>query len=69
MRRHLPPEAAYWLALMRLLRSRIEHARKHPDDGMSAELMVLIGALVLVAIAAMAIVTAKIIEKANSIKL
>ena len=55
--------------LMALIRDRLEHARKNPDAGFSAEMMVLIGALVLVAIAAMAIITAKIVEKANSINL
>lgn len=69
MRRFLPPEAAYWVAFMDVLRDRVEHAKKHPEAGMSAELMVLIAALVMVAITVMAIVTAKIVEKANSIKL
>lgn len=55
--------------LMAMIRDRLEHARQKPDAGFSAEMMVLIGALVLVAITVMAIITAKIVEKANSINL
>ncbi|WP_182884212.1 hypothetical protein [Microbispora sp. H10885] len=66
----LPPEAAYWLAVRKLLLDRLERAREHPDKGaMSAEAMIIIAALVLVAITVMGIVTAKIISKANSINL
>ncbi|MEQ4720949.1 hypothetical protein [Nonomuraea sp. B19D2] len=66
----LPLEAAYWKATIALLLDRLEHARKDPEKGaMSAEAMIIIAALVLVAITVMGIVTAKIIDKANSIKL
>lgn len=66
----LPPEAAGWLALKRLLRDRFDRLREDPEKGaMSAEAMIIIAALVLVAIAVMGIVTAKIIDKANSINL
>ncbi len=65
-----PPEAAYWLALKRLLLDRLERVRRNPDRGaMSAEAMIIIAALVLVALTVMGIVTAKIISKANSINL
>ncbi|MFI6326526.1 hypothetical protein ACIBG8_54020 [Nonomuraea sp. NPDC050556] len=57
----------YWLAL---LRHRLDQARKVTDKGaMSAEAMIIIAALALVAVTVMGIVTAKIIEKANSINL
>lgn len=66
----LPPEAAYWLALKRLLLDRLERVRRNTDRGaMSAEAMIIIAALVLVALTVMGIVTAKIISKANSINL
>ncbi|MFI9846685.1 hypothetical protein ACIHFD_57360 [Nonomuraea sp. NPDC051941] len=64
----LPTEAAtYWKAL---LLDRLERARKDPEKGaMSAEAMIIIAALALVAITVMGIVTAKIIDKANTINL
>ncbi|MDX3099986.1 hypothetical protein [Nonomuraea angiospora] len=64
----LPPEVAtYWKAL---LMDRLERAHKDPEKGaMSAEAMIIIAALVLVAITVMGIVTAKIIDKANTINL
>ncbi|MEW9532864.1 hypothetical protein [Microbispora sp. NPDC049125] len=66
----LPQEAAYCLALRKLLQDRLERARRHRDRGaMSAEAMIIIAALVLVAVTVMGIVTAKIISKANSINL
>ncbi|MEV7006645.1 hypothetical protein [Streptosporangium sp. NPDC051022] len=70
MPRFLPPEAAYWSAVIDFLRARHERLREDPDKGaMSAEAMIIIAALALVAITAMGVVTAKIIEKANQIKL
>ncbi|MFC0860944.1 hypothetical protein ACFHYQ_01410 [Sphaerimonospora cavernae] len=70
MSKLLPPEVAPWLALSGLLRNRLDQLRKDPEKGaMSAEAMIIIAALVLVAITVMGIVTAKIIDKANSIKL
>ncbi|WP_433498867.1 hypothetical protein ACQP1K_00415 [Sphaerimonospora sp. CA-214678] len=70
MSKLLPPEIASWLALNGLLRNRLEQLRKDSEKGaMSAEAMIIIAALVLVAITVMGIVTAKIIDKANSIKL
>lgn len=60
----------YWLALHALLQGRLDRARADPEKGaMSAEAMIIIAALALVALTVMGIVTAKIIEKANSIKL
>lgn len=70
MSKFLPPEAAYWLTLMRVLHDRLEKARQNPDrGGMSAEAMIIIAALVLVAITVMGIVTAKIVAKAGEIDL
>ncbi|GAA3624295.1 hypothetical protein GCM10022419_132370 [Nonomuraea rosea] len=70
MSKLLPPEAAYWKAVTALLLDRFERAREDPEKGaMSAEAMIIIAALVLVAVTVMGIVTAKIIEKANSINL
>ncbi|MEU1389970.1 MULTISPECIES: hypothetical protein [unclassified Nonomuraea] len=64
----LPPQAAYWTALASLLKDRLQRARREPEKGaMSAEAMIIIAALVLVAVTVMGIVTAKIIDKANSI--
>ncbi|MFG1705407.1 hypothetical protein ACFLIM_19635 [Nonomuraea sp. M3C6] len=66
----LPPETAYWKAVTALLRDRLERARKDPEKGaMSAEAMIIIAALVLVAVTVMGIVTAKIVDKANTINL
>jgi hypothetical protein len=66
----LPPETAYWTFATRFLKDRLEHARRDPERGaMSAEAMIIIAGLVLVAVTVMGIVTAKIIEKANSINL
>jgi hypothetical protein len=66
----LPPETAYWTLVMRLLKDRLDHARRDPEKGsMSAEAMIIIAALVLVAVTVMGIVTAKIIEKAKTINL
>lgn len=64
------PEAAYWNSLRAFLCDRLERVRQDPDKGaMSAEAMIIIAALALVALTVMGIVTAKIIEKANSIDL
>ncbi|NJP98001.1 hypothetical protein HCN51_52735 [Nonomuraea sp. FMUSA5-5] len=64
----LPPEAAYWKAVTALLLDRLERARAEPERGaMSAEAMIIIAALVLVAVTVMGVVTAKILAKANSI--
>ncbi len=66
----LPPEAAYWKAMTELFRDRLERARTDPEKGaMSAEAMIIIAALALVAITVMGIVTAKIVEKANTVNL
>jgi hypothetical protein len=63
----LPPEAAF---VVRYFQNRLEYARRNPEKGaMSAEAMIIIAALVLVAVTVMGIVTAKIIDKANSISL
>ncbi|MEV4170176.1 hypothetical protein [Nonomuraea sp. NPDC049709] len=70
MAKLLPPEAAYWKAIAELLLDRLQRARQEPEKGaMSAEAMIIIAALTLVAITVMGIVTAKIIDKANSINL
>ncbi|GAA3120129.1 hypothetical protein GCM10010466_08690 [Planomonospora alba] len=70
MRKHLPPEAAYWTARVDLLRDRLARLREDPERGaMSAETMIIIAALALVALTVMGIVTAKIVEKANQISL
>ncbi|MFC5828627.1 hypothetical protein [Nonomuraea insulae] len=64
----LPPQAAYWQAVRALLLDRLERARADPEKGaMSAEAMIIIAALVLVAVTVMGIVTAKIVDKANTI--
>ena len=66
----LPPEAAYWKAVTALFLDRLKLARSDPEKGaMSAEAMIIIAALVLVAVTVMGIVTAKIIDKANTINL
>ncbi|WP_084965779.1 hypothetical protein [Thermoactinospora rubra] len=67
MAKFLPPEIVY---VMVVLKDRLQRARQASDRGsMSAEAMIIIAALVLVALAVMGIVTAKIISKANSIDL
>jgi hypothetical protein len=64
----LSPQTVYWTALTGLLANRLQRARREPEKGaMSAEAMIIIAALVLVAVTVMGIVTAKIISKANSI--
>ncbi|MEV5896707.1 hypothetical protein [Nonomuraea fuscirosea] len=66
----LPPAAAYWKAATELFLDRLERARTDPEKGaMSAEAMIIIAALALVAITVMGIVTAKIVEKANTVNL
>jgi hypothetical protein len=68
MRHHLGSEPAYWLALTDALRDRWRRARQSADKGgMSAEAVIIIAALTLVAVTAMGIITAKIIQKANGI--
>ncbi|MFC5829524.1 hypothetical protein [Nonomuraea insulae] len=70
MSKLLPPEAAYYKAVTALFLDRLERIRKDPEKGaMSAEAMIIIAALVLVAVTVMGIVTAKIIDKAKSINL
>ena len=70
MRSFLPPQADYCLAVLAFARDRLESVRARGDKGaMSAEAMIIIAALALVAVTVMGIVTAKIISKANEIKL
>ena len=70
MHRFMPPQIGYWLAVLTFARGRLENARARGDKGaMSAEAMIIIAALALVAVTAMGIVTAKIVSKANEIKL
>jgi fatty acid desaturase len=61
------------LELLRLaaaaLRTRLAQLRREPDAGYTTETVVVVALLVAMAIAAVAIITAKVIAKANSLNL
>jgi fatty acid desaturase len=61
------------LELLRLaaaaLRTRLAQARREPDAGYTTETVVVVALLVAMALAAVAIITAKVIAKANSLNL
>jgi fatty acid desaturase len=61
------------LELLRLaaaaLRARLAQARREPDAGYTTETVVVVALLVAMALAAVAIITAKVIAKANSLNL
>jgi fatty acid desaturase len=61
------------LELLRLaaaeLRTRFAQLRREPDAGYTTETVVVVALLVAMAIAAVAIITAKVIAKANSLDL
>ena len=52
-----------------LLRGRLAQARRNGEAGYTTETVVVIALLVALAIAAVAIITAKVLAKANSIQL
>lgn len=51
------------------LRDRLRQLREHPDAGYTTEAVVITALLVAVAIAAVAAIAAKVIDKANGITL
>jgi fatty acid desaturase len=51
------------------LRTRLAQARREPDAGYTTETVVVVALLVAMALAAVAIITAKVIAKANSLNL
>lgn len=51
------------------LRSRWQQLREHPDAGYSTEAVLITALLVAVALAAVAVIAGKVMEKANSINL
>jgi hypothetical protein len=51
------------------LRARLAWLRSHRDDGYTTETVVVIALLVALAIAAIAIIAAKVLAKANSLNL
>jgi fatty acid desaturase len=61
------------LELLRLaaaaLRTRLAQTRREPDAGYTTETVVVVALLVAMALAAVAIITAKVIAKANSLNL
>jgi hypothetical protein len=59
---------AYLRVLATVLRARLARAR-HNDGGYTTETVVVIALLVALAIAALAIITAKVLAKANSLNL
>jgi hypothetical protein len=56
-------------AAARMLRGRLAEARAEPDSGYSTETVVVTALLVALALGAVAIITAKVLAKANSINL
>jgi hypothetical protein len=56
-------------AMARMLRGRLADAQAEPDRGYSTETVVVTALLVALALAAIAIITAKVVGKANSINL
>jgi hypothetical protein len=56
-------------AMARMLRGRLAEARAQPDSGYSTETVVVTALLVALALAAVGIITAKVLAKANSINL
>jgi hypothetical protein len=70
VRTPLPPHTEYWLSALISAGTRWRIARSKGDKGaMSAEAMIIIAALTLVAVTVMGIVGAKIISKANQVNL
>jgi hypothetical protein len=60
-------EIQMFAALARVLRNRLAAARAEPDAGYSTEAVVVTALLVALAIAAITIIAAKVLAKANSI--
>jgi hypothetical protein len=56
-------------AAARMLQGRLAEARAEPDSGYSTETVVVTALLVALALGAVAIITAKVLAKANSINL
>ena len=59
----------YLRLILALLRARIAEVRREGDAGYTTETVVVIALLVALAIAAIAIITAKVLAKANSLNL
>jgi hypothetical protein len=61
------PELTFLRHLLRLIQHRWQILRAEPEAGYSTEAVVVIALLVAMAIAAVAIIAAKVISKANNI--
>ena len=65
----MPDLLGYLRLAAALLRGRLAQARRGGDAGYTTETVVVIALLVALAIAAIAIITAKVLAKANSLNL
>ena len=65
----MPALFGYLRLAATLLRGRLAQARRNSEAGYTTETVVVIALLVALAIAAVAIITAKVLAKANNIQL
>jgi predicted RNA-binding Zn ribbon-like protein len=65
----MPALLGYLRLILAALRARIAEVRREGDAGYTTETVVVIALLVALAIAAIAIITAKVLAKANSLNL
>jgi hypothetical protein len=65
----MPDLPGYIRLAAAMLRARLAQARRDGDAGYTTETVVVIALLVALAIAAIAIITAKVLAKANSLNL
>jgi hypothetical protein len=65
----MPDLLGYLRLAAALLRGRLAQARRYGEAGYTTETVVVIALLVALAIAAIAIITAKVLAKANSLNL
>lgn len=63
------PLTAYLTALLSEARTRLDQARAEPERGDIPDNIVVISLLVLLAIAVIAVITAKVMARANSISI
>jgi len=65
----MPALLGYLRLILAVLRARIAEVRREGDAGYTTETVVVIALLVALAIAAIAIITAKVLAKAHSLNL
>jgi hypothetical protein len=63
------PHLTLFTLLAQHLRTRWQQLREHPDAGYSTEAVLITALLVAVALAALAVIAGKVMERANSINL